>query len=224
MDYYNEIKTSKLEGMLACYNNNLQWYPCDAKGQINAPQPLTLDNITLLANLTKNDAKSIQDSYKTDFIPQNLIHFKIDTCFAIWYTKPQMQAQLFSEALPIENGTYPIPYLLWMLKGDTLSVFALKEEPTSLKTEIYQAPFLNVSSNGQVCLGSASLKKKKKDYSEIIKQCEYAFFYRVFTHTNCDKLLKRNITDVYQEMKIEKKQIFNNELLVSNQTTISDLI
>lgn len=225
MDYINSIETQRLKGIIAIYNNDLRWHGITNNGSIKVAQPLSQDNVNLLAELTKEQAQEETKEYFIDFISPNILHYKTNERHIIWYSEPKQQPLLFSKDLPIESANYPIPYLLWSLQGDTLKVYALKNKPQSANAPLFMAPFLNVYNTGAVCMGSASLKHKSTDYKVLIPFCQYAFFNSTFTHTNCDRILKRNISDVYQEQFLKKTKTFNHEILLpnNNQLKIKDL-
>lgn len=223
MEFINHLNTQKLQGIIACYDNDLFWQGIHENGKPKALQPLSQKNINLLAELTKKQATEATINYHIDFITPNILHFKKEQRHLIWYSKPQRQKLLFDEKLNIQSTNYPLPYLLWVLQENTLKVFALKNAPKDANEPLFQAPFLNVYNSGKVCMGSASLKHRSTDYSVLIPFCEYAFFNSTFTHTNCDRILTRNIVDVYTQQAQNPKLDFNNDLLLKTELTIKDL-
>lgn len=73
-----------------------------------------------------------------------------------------------------------VPALFWVVSGNELQVFALKENRRpDPDTKLYQAPFFNVSSTGSVCLGSTPSAESGRP-----EDWETQFFRSNFTHPN----------------------------------------
>ncbi len=47
--------------------------------------------------------------------------------------------------------------------------------------KVYKIPFMNVDSEGNVCMGSASIKKKRNTFTHFKQQLFHAFFKSLFT-------------------------------------------
>lgn len=94
------------------------------------------------------------------------------------------------------------PPLLFVVNklNRSISAFALgtNSRPT-LDTRVYHAPLMNLSSNGKLCLGTASLPKEF-DFASL-EGCEAALIKSQFTHTNHDNTWSRK-TGTDQHFKI----------------------
>ena len=79
----------------------------------------------------------------------------------IWYNSPRKRMMFFKEALKIENAEYHLPGIIYEAGESHLNVYACKDREPTEKTELYAAPFFNVT-QASVCLGSARIEKPKR--------------------------------------------------------------
>jgi hypothetical protein len=104
-------------------------------------------------------------------------------CF-MWLT-PAMTRKLYFSMQGIETGTYPLPPLLWILKGTNLTLYAYKEWLGD-KTELFAAPYPNT--NNSVCLGYKGSQfirmaaESTINPQDLIDAAEHAFFETAFSH------------------------------------------
>ncbi len=66
----------------------------------------------------------------------------------------------FKESLQVENAKYNLPGVIYVAGGSSLSIYAYKDKKLTEKTELYAAPFFNVT-GANVCLGSAKIDKPR---------------------------------------------------------------
>lgn len=209
----------KLKFLIAVYDGgNMAYHNYDKENDcLGAPEQLTTGSTKHLFKFVKGQKMDHDYSFGSNIIPNEVLYFKSDEKYIIWYTKPCVKEILFKNEL-IKSGEFPIPYLLWSLKGKSLYVNALYRKPKSLEDTLYQAPFMNVSSSGSVCMGSANFSSSSINYMEIIEKIESAFFNSYFTHTNENSLLNGNFIELLEEMRNTKK--FNNKLLIKKKDKI----
>lgn len=225
MNFLEESHTDRLKHIIAVYGNRtvVHDYISDNKKKLSTGKPLTQDSAKGIFKFIED--RNFEVTYKFEkIIPCNVLNFDTETSSIIWHTKPQIKELHFSDSLPMHSGHYPIPALVWKLTSSGLDVFAIKEEPTNIHIKLYQAPFLNTSSSGSVCMGTTKYKSKSHFYDKWINKAESAFFNSVFTHTNTDKLLTINIVDAMQEMFEKQSKIFDNDLLVETKMTLNNII
>jgi PRTRC genetic system protein B len=106
----------------------------------------------------------------------------------MWWSAPK-ERSLFFKTSPHIKGTFdgrglvPCPGLVFMGSERSLYVFAFKGQacPTQ-ETALYQAPFFNVWSSGQVCTGNAALPEEHQRGDP--GSWEQMFFGSHFTHPN----------------------------------------
>ncbi len=100
----------------------------------------------------------------------------------VWSNPPGKRVMYFVPGLGIENGQYHIPGILYVVKEHTLAVYAYKDGKLSDDTELFAAPFFNVSKES-VCLGSSKLKKPANPtYAELLEYWEKRFWLTEFSH------------------------------------------
>ena len=141
-----------------------------------------IDIIQATINATKSTSQNNQA--KTEIISDRVLfddHNKI-----IWYSKASNREMWFA-VRDCGNATLRVwwPNLLFVVdkKNSAMSVFALATgaRPTA-KTRLYQAPLMNMSSKGRVCLGSANLPKEKSVNN--IVDMENCIYDSNFSHLN----------------------------------------
>lgn len=140
-----------------------------------------IDIIEATINVKNNNAQGFT---KTEIISDRVLlddHNK-----TIWYSKASNRTMWFATQ---RSGTATLrpwwPNLLFIVdkKKGGMSVFAIATgaRPTA-KTRLYQAPLMNMSSKGLVCLGSATLPKDKS--SANIVEMENCIYDSNFSHLN----------------------------------------
>jgi hypothetical protein len=88
----------------------------------------------------------------------------------------------FKEALKIENAEYHLPGIIYEAGESHLNVYACKDREPTEKTELYAAPFFNVT-QASVCLGSARIEKPKDlTYAKLLEYWERKFWLTEFSH------------------------------------------
>lgn len=220
--YHNNLDHSNLQSVIAIYDNSIMLYPFE-NGTLQAARLPIKDDFNKLIKLVNTDGKI--KSYSFDgIIPNNVLTFKNEEPYIVWYTKPKLQHLLFDSKLPMVSGTYPIPTLIWKFDSSGLSIFATTDIIINEDTKLFQAPFLNVYSHGGVCMGSAMVKNLNTSYNVAMEQLQNNFFNSYFTHTNNDTLINRNIADVYLEQMEKKTKTFDNTLLIDTNLTLNSII
>lgn len=79
----------------------------------------------------------------------------------IWYNPPQKRMMFFNDILKIENAKYNLPGIIYEAGESRLNVYAYKDKELTDKTELYAAPFFNVT-GANVCLGSSKIRKPER--------------------------------------------------------------
>lgn len=209
----------KLKYLLAVYDNHCQIREVYQNGDLSSPSLLTEKTLRDIFAFLKEKEFGPEYVFK-DIIPNNVLSLDSVTGGIAWYTEPSQQYLFLPDGM--KDGLYPNPYLLWVFKGNSLSIFALKKKPKSLKDNVYQAPYLNTWSTGNVCMGNVKLNKRKIYFDDVMKDVEKGFWNSKFTHTNTDELIKGGIQNFYDSYFGKKE--FPNELLISKSQTIKQCI
>lgn len=104
----------------------------------------------------------------------------------IWYNPPQKRMMFFKEELNIENAEYHLPGIIYVAGESHLCVYAYKDKKPDDKTDLYAAPFFNVT-GASVCLGSARIEKPKDlTYTNLLDYWEKKFWLTEFSHFGGD--------------------------------------
>lgn len=220
---YKEHKNQKLKGIVAIYDNAITFHSYEENTLQPAKYPLKED-LAPLVKYIENSGELKEYSFDTT-IPRNVLNYKTHEKEIIWFSNPMIKYLYFSNDLPIKNGNYPTPSLVWKLEKDKLFIYAIVDNDVKEDTILYRAPFLNVYANHSVCMGTASISKiKSTSYNQIIDKVYHLFFESVFTHTNHDELIKGSITELYQKQRKEKHEGFDNSLLIKTELTLKDIL
>lgn len=216
-------RQNNLKGIIACYDTYTFYHHVE-NGELGPATNLTHDNIKTIFKTTIKGAKEkIMFMKWKSLIPENVLHFDIMNNSIIFYTQPTFRKLFFSDSLAIKSANYKIPFLLWVYKNKSLSVFALKKKPTSADETLYQAPFMNISGSGSVCMGNVKYGNEENYFDFLMEDIVDKFFNSFFSHTNCDKLLKMNYL-TFLEKHAEDKDFSYAKYLVETNKKISDLL
>lgn len=219
---YSEINKNQLNGIIAVYDLDIKFFPFEN----NTIQPERMpikDNLKPLIKILNFD-NTFKPYAFDNLIPNNVLNFKTDEPYIVWTSEKKKKKLLFSDGLPMQSAVYPIPKLLWKYNKGTLQVFALSDSQNIKETNpLYQAPFLNVSNQGDVCLGNIEINETTS-LNKLIKHIEYAFFNSYFTHTNTDTLINGNITDMYINQRNQRTNAFDDKLLIKTNNKIKTIL
>lgn len=222
MEYITDKKESELEFVLCGYSNRMIYHDYDIKSDtLSAGKSLTIETAKSIFNFI-NGIDGMQSYGFNDVLPSNILKYKTDEKFVIWFTEPGLKTVLYAKKLSVKTGVYWIPRLIWKLQGNSLDVFAVPEEVTSKKDKLYNAPLFNISSDGSVCMGNTKFTDSGYNYEKIIAKVESGFWESTFTHTNNDNLLDFNFVEWCNNPILSQEDC--NHLLVESRMTIKDIL
>ena len=142
--------------------------------------------------ITKTGAEQIAKSLSTcsaanlrpkegTLIPSNVLSFSGGSNpMVLWVVKEQTLACSFDEVLNIPASSMRYPNILFRVKNNCLSVFAVKTETVTLTEILYVLPLPNIYSTSAVCLGDADVSEQSEYLQDFMKQYENAFFSSEF--------------------------------------------
>lgn len=139
--------------------------------------------------MSKDDVESVLRSMlemgkrKVSLLPPNVV--SISETHIAWTVPAKVRPMLFNiTGMPMKKIDVPWPRLLMVAnRNGKLAVAALKTNGrVSAKTKLYQAPLMNVYTNGNVCTGSATLPNECG--IDQIKAWESVMFDSAFSHVN----------------------------------------
>ncbi|RJV08725.1 PRTRC system protein B [Bacteroides sp. AF34-31BH] len=141
----------------------------------------------------------------------------------IWYNPPQKRMMFFRDVLKIESAEYNLPGVIYEAGESWLNVYAYKDKILTDKTDLFAAPFFNVT-GASVCLGSAKIEKPKDlTYANLLEYWEKKFWLTEFSHLGGGgNPTKSNLVLV---TKAAKDKPFNlEELKPLNKLKLKDIL
>jgi PRTRC genetic system protein B len=184
--------------------------------QFQSGRPLTKDDLKFFGKMAM-DEKSVVN--KKVFPYRLILGYNTDVVDDVvtWICPEQKIHLMFAKSVKgIKSGMYYIPNLVFQSNGKNVKVYSIKKRDIhklNPDTILYQAPFMNVYSSGEVCIGSAKIKQFA-DVNELIYNVEHMFFNSVFTHTNTNMIVKGSLLDAYNNQKNK----FSEKLLIKSCT------
>ena len=162
----------------------LELRPINDKGKMGAGTPVTQEFMNEIAS----SYTDITSQMPHGILPENLLF--ADTRKGqekyIWFNPPGKRQMFFHKGLNIENGEYHLPGLLYIVSDNRMSMYAFKGKKPGENTELFLAPFFNVSSQS-VCLGSSLLEKPQSpSFKQLLEYWEKRFWLSVFSHLSSE--------------------------------------
>lgn len=159
-------------------------------------------------------------------IPPNVLYLSWTGRYAVWYTAARRIDLKFTESLGIPSGEASIPPLVWKAGKNSLQLFALRDtKKINEQASLYHAPFFNVFSTGDVCMGTVKVDLPEdttlEDFMAIWETC---FFNSYFSHSmEGHSPTRMNIVQLWQKL-IGRKTAFPAEELLKTKLTIKSLL
>lgn len=212
------------------YEGNVYAEYCEIKeNKRTSYKPISYHGINLLYNKLKLLVKENNNEkfYKfKGLIPSNVIYYDVLTTPCIAWIKP---SHINSYNTIKKKYFYKYPNLLFLLKFNTLFVYALKTTKVNMNTKLYNAPFYNVYDNGKLCMGTMRIDNLISIYhEETISNLEDSFFNSFFTTERMGtQRSKTDIAILYKRLLANSKTHtvkFPNKELIDAKKTIKDVI
>lgn len=183
----------------------LEHYDMDENGCPVNPRPLTVKEAQGLAKALDTRKEAAKAFLKPKgLLPNNVLHINpAENGSVIWYSKPQARKLHFTESLGLASQELPVPALVWAADKSRLYVFALKRKgKPRLDTPLYNAPFFNLYSNGNVCMGSVDVRiSPSATLEDFMAAWEGYFFGSYFSHLiDGHNPVKGNLITLYQSL------------------------
>lgn len=193
----------------------------DGKGMMGEGRPVTVEFMNALV-------KGYSERHSaTPYgrIPQNLLYCdsRKGSERYVWYNPPHKRMMFFSPALKIENAEYYLPGVIYVAGGSSLDIYAYKDKKPTENTELYAAPFFNVT-GARVCLGNPRIEMPKDlTYEKLLQYWEKKFWLTEFSHLGGNgNPTKSNLVLV---TKAAKDRPFNlDELKPLNNMKLKDIL
>lgn len=222
MDFIEGAAFDTLQFIIAGYGNKMAYHKyIIEENRLTPGQPMTVESIREIFKFV-NDLGTQSSFQFKGIIPDNVLSFRTDEKFIVWYTPPTKKQLYYPEKCPIASGVYPVPGLVWVLRDHSLTLFASKGKPTKEKDKLFQAPFFNINGGGSVCMGSAKFVSNSQHYEDIIKQVEEGFYNSRFTHSSTNNLLNGNFTELSNTLI--NSDAIKEDLLVEVNVKLKDVL
>ncbi len=152
----------------------------DRDGKMSEGRPVTVGFMNELTSAYSG----IYDGVPNGLIPSNLLYCdpRKGSEKYVWYNPPQKRMMFFVERLNIENAEYNIPGVIYEAIGQKLNIYAFKGDVPAPETQLYAAPFFNVSARS-VCIGTADIEKPvRPTFLSLLEYLEKRFWLTEFSH------------------------------------------
>lgn len=128
------------------------------------------------------DALNPANSQRAALISSSILSLGPD--WMLWYSRSTTRRVFFNTRdHDVQSAVVPLPAMLWLRKGDTLSVWALKNNRRpGASTHLYHSGLYNVYADGKVCMGTTRVPPEYNRADP--KAWEALFFQSEFTHSN----------------------------------------
>lgn len=191
-----------------------------SNGVMGAGKPVSN---SFIKKLLENFSLEASSSIPHGVLPKSMLYAGMQNEKYAWYSPPCRKYLYFKNGLDIPNGEYALPGLVWVVRKNTLSLYAYKSKRLTPKTPLHAAPFFNVSpEDGHVCLGNAKLELPEKlSFNAFIKYWEDKFFFSEFSHILGGNPTRNNLVLV---MKKGKEIFDNDELVPIKKLKLKDII
>lgn len=201
----------------------------DKKLQLLAPQPLS---DTMMKDIAKLYAKNNSADMKHgSLIDSNMLYAcnEPGKLIVMWY-RPAMKRSLnFSKGtnLPAKAIAW-VPATLYIVHNTKLYIFALMtdERPTG-DTKIYKAPFGNIYVNGNVCIGSAHIgKRRAKTFEKEAARYERGFYMAEQNQFDGKNMTKTPMLKLWGQLIKSKEKFPSKKELKKHEKyeTLEDII
>lgn len=168
----------------------LELRPIDEKGRMRAAVPVTYEFMNDLTESFSAEMNGIPHGR----IPENLLW--CDTRKGneryVWYNPPARRRMFFHSQLNLTGGEFNLPGIIYLADKERLDVFAFKGDRPEEETELYLAPYFNVT-DSSVCLGSSRAEKPENpSFRELLEYWERLFWMSEFSHLGANGNPTRN--------------------------------
>lgn len=149
-------------------------------GKMSEGMPVTYDFMNTIAE----NFSEIHSGTPYGTVPANLLYADSRKGHEkyIWYNPPQRRMMYFKQSLNVEIAEYNLPGVVYVVTDERMEIYAYKSDKPEERTELFTAPFFNVS-GASVCLGSAKLDKPTNPtYTDLLEYWEKRFWLTEFSH------------------------------------------
>lgn len=161
------------------------------------------------------------------WIDPGLLAYGVGVAGPLVFFRPEVRRPIyFGRQTKLPSGRVLWPSLVFVAHSRRLSVFVVKgSERPALSTPLLMAPFLNVDTRHEVCLGSSQAPRECRP--QDMERWAEAFYKSAFTHTNAPDhhfLKKGTMVQLWKELLSGKRKHFPYHLLNPAGITLRQLL
>ncbi len=204
------------------YNKDyyLELHSINENGRMGAAVPVSYDFMNALVENYSEDVCGTPHGR----MPENIL--LCDTRRGheryVWWNAPRRRRMYFKESLNIADGEFGVPGVVYDAKSDGLAVYAFKGGRPGMDSELYRAPFFNVTF-ANVCLGNAPLNlPSDPSFTDLVGCWERRFWMSEFSHLGGGNNPTKNNLVIVTENARNKS--FDNEELIPHNMKLKDLL
>lgn len=148
-------------------------------------------------------------------LPREILYLdsRADNFRLVWHVEASVRTLFFRKDTGPKTGKYPLPDLLFSASSNTMAVAAIPPGTPTEETELYYAPFWNVNSLCNVCLGTTIFPDwHGQTYQEITRAYTDAFFESEFNALQHDAVNGDGMKKLFKQ-GLEDKTVFPFERL-----------
>lgn len=205
----------------------VEYFDMDVNGSPINAHPLTVKEAQAFVKALNTEKDSQHFLKPKGIMPTNVLHVDpANNGRVIWYTKAQQRQLFFVENLGIPNGKAFIPAMLWIATNRGLSAYALKNDRRpNQETVLCHAPFFNIYSNGNVCMGTVSVSiKKSASLEDFTAAWEDYFFNSYFSHLmEKHQPVLGNCVSLWKKL-VKTGEAFPKDVLIPTKNTLKNLL
>lgn len=164
-------------------------------GTIGASRPVTLD---FLKSIAKAYGRNREGS-PHGAVPPHLLF--ADTRAArpriVWWAAPARKTLCFTDKVPLPDGEYNMPGVIYSLEGRTLSVYSFRGRRPGKNCTLLHGPFFNYYEDCKMCLGNSRIDiPKNPTWEELILCWENVFWNSLNAHLIFDPVKGNIVTEL----------------------------
>ncbi len=181
----------------------------------------------LSQDFVRDLVRELEGTVALEVLPANVLARTPETL--CWWSPAATRVMFYRaeqspELARLSGQRCPQPALLFLLRSGQLSLRALAQSkrPTS-ETELFRAPYWNVSDSGSVCLGSTQVPDSTA--LDSINRWEKSFFESEFTHPNGTRRLvdhPKGFAGLWTELKDQAR--FPARYLATAEETLTQFL
>lgn len=132
----------------------LESHKVHADGTVGPPKPVSRRFMSTVARKFSKEYSEIPFGA----VPERMLYAdpRPDRQVYVWWSKPARRTLTFTSSVPLEDGEYNQPGVVYAVEFGRLKVFAFEGEGCPQPdTPLLHGPFFNYYEDGALCLGSA---------------------------------------------------------------------